>query len=136
MARFVTFAESITVAGSFGPVGMRDMNPQDERGLIQFDSALGNTFEARIFATLNFDFPNNTGGPWYDVTDRVRPVGDSGADFVLVGGKFQKRKASNLGGPIDTAGIYAFDAGYFPAAIFVGVETAPSSGHLNLHFGF
>lgn len=136
MTRFVTFAESLTVVGSTSPVGMRDMNPQDERGLFQFDSSLDAPFEARIFATLEFDFVSNTGGPWYDVTDRVRAVGASEADFVVVGGKFQKRKDSNLGNPIDTPGIYAFDAGYFPAAIFVGIETAPASGHLDIHFGF
>ncbi|MEE8606700.1 MAG: hypothetical protein V3S55_03770 [Nitrospiraceae bacterium] len=136
MSRFVSLANSITAVGSFGPIGMRDMNPQDDKGLFQFDSSLGNAFEARIYATLNFDFTLNTGGPWHDVTDRVRPVGESDADFVLVNGKFQKRKESNLGGPIDLAGIYAFDAGYAPAAIFVGVETAPSSGHLDISFGF
>ena len=115
---------------------MRDMNPQDERGLFQFDSSLDAPFEARIYATLNFDYVLNTGGPWYDVTDRVRPVGSSEADFVLVGGKFQKRKESNLGGPIDLAGVYALDAGYFPAAVYVGMETAPASGHVDISFGF
>lgn len=136
MARFITIAESITVVGSFGPVGMRDMGANDQRGLFQFDSSLGNSFKARIFATLNFDFTLNTGGPWHDVTDRVRPVGDSDAGFVLVAGKFQLRRPSNLGGPIDIEGVYAFDAGYFPAAVFVGIETAPTSGHLDIHFGF
>lgn len=134
MARFVTLAESVTSVGSFGPVGMRDMGASDQRGLFQFDATA--PFEARIFATLNFDFGSNTGGPWHDVTDRVRPVGDSDASFVLVGGKFQLRRVSNLGGPIDVKGVYAFDAGYFPAAVFVGVETAPGSGHLDISFGF
>jgi hypothetical protein len=105
-------------------------------GLFQFDSSLDAPFEARIYATLNFDFVNNTGGPWYDVTDRVRAVGASEADFVLVGGKYQKRKDTNFGGPIDMAGVYAFDAGYFPAAIYVGLETAPASGHVDISFGF
>lgn len=137
MARFVTVASSITAVGSFGPVGMRDMSAEDDRGLLQIDSALGNTFELRVFATLNFDFTSNTAiGGWHDVTDRVRPVGDSGSDFVLVGGKFQKRSMATTGIPIDTQGIYAFDAGYFPAAVFFGVETAPTSGHLDIQFGF
>lgn len=136
MTRFVTLAESITAVGSFGPVGMRDMNPQDDRGLFQFDSLVDAPFEARIYATLVFSYGNNTGGPWHDVTDRTRLVGASEADFVLVGGKYQKRKESNFGGPIDVAGVYAFDAGYFPAAVFVGIETAPLSGHLDIAFGF
>lgn len=136
MARFVTFAQSLTTVGSTNPVGMRDMNPQDERGLFQFDSSVGAPFAARIFATLQFDFTADTGGPWYDVTDRVRAVGASEADFVIVGGNFQKRKDSNLGAPIDLPGVYALDAGYFPAAIFVGLETAPLSGHVDIHFGF
>jgi hypothetical protein len=134
--RFVTLATSITAVGSFGPVGMKDMNPGDDRGLFQFDSSLGSPFEARIFATLVFSYGNNEGGPWHDITDRVRPIGESHADFVLVGGKFQKRNVANTGGPIDLGGVYALDAGYFPAAVFVGMDTAPLSGHIDIAFGF
>ena len=137
MTRFVTVAQSITAVGSFGPVGMRDMSAEDDRGLLQIDSSLGNVFELRVFATLNFDFTTNTAiGGWHDVTDRMRPIGDSSSDFVLVAGKFQKRSPATIGTPLDMQGIFAFDAGYFPAALFFGVETAPTSGHLDLQFGF
>lgn len=136
MSRFVTFAQSITAVGSFGPVGMRDMNPSDDRGLLQLDSALGNTFEARIFGTAVFSFGNNTGGPWHDITDRFKNTSDQDADFVQVLGVWQKKKDTALGGPITDQGIYALETGLFPAAIFLGMLVAPTSGHVDAHFGF
>ena len=137
MTRFVTFATSLTVVGSSGPVGIRDMQADDDRGLFQVDSSLGNSFGIRVYATLSYDFDTNQAiGKWHDVTDRLKPLGEQDADFILVNGKYQQRKASSLGNPLDVEGIYAFGAGFFPAAIFAGVTTAPTSGHLDLHFGF
>ncbi len=137
MARFVTFADSVIAVGSTAPVGMREMNASDDRGLLQIDSELGSTFEARVFGTTNYDFSTNTAiAEWHDITDRFRAEGDQSADFTLVGSVWQKRKQSTQGLPLDVAGIYALDAGFFPEAIFVGILTAPASGHLTLNFGF
>jgi hypothetical protein len=136
MARFVTFANSVTLAGSSDPVGMRDMSNADDRGMLQIDSLLGNPFEVRVFATAVFSFGGNTGGPWHDITDRFKNTSAQDADFVQVGGVWQKKKDTTLGLPLTDQGIYALEPGLFPAAIFAGIITAPTSGHLDLHFGF
>jgi hypothetical protein len=137
MARFITFAESITAVGSTDPVGMRDMNASDDRGVLQIDSSLGSLFGVRMFGTARYDFTTNLAiSDWQDITDRFRPEGDQSSDFVLVGGVWQKRKETTQGLPLDVAGMYALDDGFFPEAIYAGILTAPESGHLDLHFGF
>ena len=135
MSRFATFSNSVTTAGSTEVVAMRDMGSEDDRGLLQIDSSLGEDFKVRIFATLNYDFDVNTGGPYYDITKHFDDDGDESVRFEVVDGIFQRRK-NRRGDTLREAGIYALDVGFFPAAIFAAVETAPQSGHLDFRFGF
>ncbi len=133
MSRFVTLADSITAVATVGPVGIRDTNPADRRIMVQF--AATGPFVVRAKATLDFDFGTNLGQNWFDVTDRLRTIGDSAADFVIVGSKYQRRSDKTLGLPIDLDGVYAFDNDFIPAAVQFEVSTVSSGSHLKVLFG-
>lgn len=133
MSRFVTLADSITAVSTVGPVGMRDKNAHDHRLMVQFAATGG--FQVRAKATLDFDFSSNLGENWFDVTDRLRTIGDSAADFVIVGSKYQRRSDKTLGLPIDVAGVYAFDNDFIPAAVQFEVSTVQAGSHLKVLFG-
>jgi hypothetical protein len=126
-----------TLAASFGVgslhVGIQHVNPQDGSPIFHF--VANSPFEARIFATQNFSFGNNTGFDWEDITDRAKPTSDQDADFVIVNGSYQKKKESALGLPVEAAGLYALGNGFRPAGLMVVVTTVTSGDALGIHFG-
>ncbi len=131
MSRGPTLIDSIGV-GSLH-VGLQHINPQDGSPVFQFVAS--GPFEARIFATLDFDFGLNAGFNWSDVTDRAKPTSDQDADFVIVNGSFQKKKETALGLPIEASGVYAFGNGFRPAGFLVNVTSVTSGAPLKILFG-
>jgi hypothetical protein len=134
--RFATIANSISAPGSFGPVGLRDINPRDKRMMFQLDGS-GN-FAARVFATLAFDFSTNSAlASWVDVTHRTRRTDDAAAesDWTIVGSKYQRRSQGSLDDPLISYGLYAFDNDFFPAAIMWNVSSVSSGDAMAIHFG-
>lgn len=131
MSRVATLASSIGV-GSLH-VGIQHVNPQDGAAVFQFIS--NSPFQARIFATQDFDFGTNVGVGWSDVTERAKATSEQDADFVIVNGSFQKKKESALGLPIEASGVYAFDNGFLPAGFLVHVTSVTSGDPLKILFG-
>ena len=130
MSRIATLAASFGV-GSLH-VGLQHTDKAN-RAVFQFVS--GNPFNARLYATQDFDFFTNTGSNWIDVTDRAKETSEQDADFVLVNGNYQRKKDNALGLPIDSDGVYAFGDGFLPAAFMVSVTTVTSGSPLKILFG-
>lgn len=114
-------------------LGIQHVNPQDGAATFQF--VANSPFEARLFATQDFDFGTNIGINWEDVTDRAKETSEQDADFVIVNGKFQRKKTNALGLPIEVAGLYAFSDGFLPAAFLVNVTTVTSGDPIKILFG-
>ena len=131
MSRQATLIESIGV-GSF-QVGIQHVNPQDGSALFQFIA--NSPFQARIFATLDFNFSTNVGSNWEDVTERAKDTSPQDADFVIVNGEFQRKRSNALGLPIEEAGVYAFANGFLPAGFMVDISTVTSGDPVKILFG-
>ncbi len=131
MSRFSPLVDSIAVGSMW--VGLRDLNPPERRALFQF--VANSPFEARIFATLDFDYQTNVGTNWFDVTKGVFSQDDGEADFVVIGGHKQRRKNKGTSLSIVAPGVYAFDDGFMPGAFSVQVTTITSGDPLKILFG-
>ena len=131
MARIATLVGS-TGVGSYH-VGIKDLGGYEQRATFQFDC--NSPFFAEVLATNNFDFVTNVGSNWINVTDRIfKDQGQDDPDFVQVSGSRQYRRAAKAGN-IVAAGIYAMDAGFFPAAFQVNVTSVTSGDPLGIFFG-
>lgn len=114
-------------------VGLRDLNGTERRATFQLVS--NSPFFAEILATNNFNFDTNIGSNWFPVTRRVFfDQGEDDPDFVIVGGKKQRRRQSK-GQDITVAGIYAMDEGFMPAAFSVQVHSITSGSPVSIFFG-
>lgn len=131
MSRIATLAASFGV-GSIH-FGLKDLSGAENRATFQF--VANSPFFAEILATNNFDFDANVGSNWFDVTDRIfKDQGKDDPDFVDVSGSKQLRRAAKHGN-IVVEGVYAMDAGFFPAAFQINVTSVTSGSPVGIFVG-
>lgn len=135
MSRFATLADSITGVATVGPVGFKDLGP-GSRIHTQFASLNGDPFSIRVLGTLDYDFVQNVGSNWFDMSNALQTnQSDPELGLFETGGKFQLRKKNQGAISIESQGVYAFDSDFFPAALIFLVDSVTSGDNLKIILG-
>lgn len=142
MSRFTTVASGLTAAGSSSIVGIKRVGIGDQRLIFQFrPTNVGSTlgpFSAKIFATLDYDFDVNTGEGFQEVTNVF------GSDIQIDANQFfsefangikKTEEAAAAFNNVTTPGFFQGPVGFFPAALFVQVNSISSGDILTVTAG-
>lgn len=136
MSRFTLVASGLSAPGSTSVVGIKHVGLGDQRIMLQFRA--NSPFQAKVYATLDYDFDVNTGQGFTDVT------GIFGQDVQVDATQFfsefsngikQRPDAVAAFENINSPGIVQGPVGFFPAALYVQVNSITSGDLLNIRAG-